>query len=419
MQATTVIATLSPGHENLEDYSPLIRRNKAIAANLAPKLEAGSFDLVIFHSGDIPKKHQTVIEKESATQLKFIDISAQKDSGAFCQNNERPSMLAAERTLTTWSQHACHFWFIDFLNHLSQYSTLIHIDESAVLLDSPDLVELLRTQDLVLLTAEQQEIDPYSMVALPEFCLFFRSSRLEYKTELAHPLMGPRTNCMTLNLEYLRTHAPFLDFQKAVDASGMIYSHSWNISALWSAYGSLYEEQSRIANTCRNLSFFDPKSKIVINPVPKELEGLVNIALNKPAKVNVEYYPPYDGIESSAANAVSGIFEGKYTFHTEFAENPFWEVDLLDKQSVAAIQIYNRGDHQAQRAQGMLIQISDDGENFQTVHQQNEVFYGKTRAPLLLDFRKLGGEQSFRYLRLSLPKQECFHLDQIEVYAVQ
>lgn len=117
--------------------------------------------------------------------------------------------------------------------------------------------------------------------------------------------------------------------------------------------------------------------------------------------------------EEDAIGAVDGVIDGKWGFHTEYEQNPWWQVDLQKTVPVGKIIIYNRSDL-AERNSRITVYLSIDGVNFEQVYQHNnKVFYGfKDGCPLIVE---LNGKQA-RYVKLSIPGQNYFHLDEVEVY---
>ena len=66
------IAILTRGYSDIREYENLIKRNKKILSNLYDK----SIDNLIFHEGNITKKQQLYIKKQTPElKLIFIDIS--------------------------------------------------------------------------------------------------------------------------------------------------------------------------------------------------------------------------------------------------------------------------------------------------------------------------------------------------------
>ena len=417
MNTRTAIATFSQGHKSLELYGQLIARNLTITSKVTPQLGTESFDLIVFHAGDIPPKHQAYIAEISGTPIKFIDVKKTGPKSALNPQNFRSSQIAEELTRPSLTQHLCHFWFVDFLDYLPGYSHLIHIDDATLILGFPNIIEIMQSEKQQFVCAAQFDQNPSNMVALVEFSKFFRACFAEAPMEFPYPFMVPRTNCMAISLEYLRNNTRFIQFQQAIKNSGMIFTHSWGLGALWGTFAMLYMTPEEKVMLQPSISFLDCYTGAVINPLPNQLEGLVNVALQKPATVNAEYYPPFDGVESAAGNLVSGVFEGNYTMHTEPTDNPYWQVDLLQPTNIQAIQIFNRGDGQQLRAKGLLIEISENGSDFNTIHTQEEIFGGKNQSPLLLDLRMMHKTCTAQFLRIRIPRHECLHLDQVEIYS--
>lgn len=121
------------------------------------------------------------------------------------------------------------------------------------------------------------------------------------------------------------------------------------------------------------------------------------------------------GCREDALGGVDGVKNGKWGFHTQFENNPWWQVDLGASLPLDRVVLYNRCDL-AQRNARVILSLSDDGKTFRPVYQHNgTVFFGFTdKKPLEV---KLGGAAA-RYVRLGLAGRSYFHLDEVEVYAV-
>ena len=118
-----------------------------------------------------------------------------------------------------------------------------------------------------------------------------------------------------------------------------------------------------------------------------------------------------------AAGAVDGVRNGEYGFHTTFSVNPWWQVDLQHPFELDRIVVYNRGGAVAERAAGMAILTSLDGQAFAEVYRHagppfGGAFDGK---PLAVDLSRRGVRA--RFVRCQMEKQVSFHLDEVEVYA--
>jgi len=121
-------------------------------------------------------------------------------------------------------------------------------------------------------------------------------------------------------------------------------------------------------------------------------------------------------VAEDAAGAVDGVKDGKWGFHTENEDRPWWQVDLGQAAALDRLVLYNRCDGGfAQRAARILVLLSDDGRQFRQVYQHDgTAFLGQTdNKPLSVP---LGAAQA-RYIRLQLPGHTYFHLDEVEIYA--
>jgi len=119
--------------------------------------------------------------------------------------------------------------------------------------------------------------------------------------------------------------------------------------------------------------------------------------------------------EEDAAGGVDGVIDGKWGFHTEAQQNPFWQVDLGEMCPIGRIRLYNRCDSCGERNRSLVASISVDGESWKIIWQNNgTMFYGATDSkPLVVDFEK---PVQGRYLRLSL-ESGYLHLDEVEVFS--
>lgn len=117
--------------------------------------------------------------------------------------------------------------------------------------------------------------------------------------------------------------------------------------------------------------------------------------------------------EQDAAGACDGVKDGQWGFHTEHEDRPWWQVDLGTVCELDRLLVYNRTDF-AERAARLIVLVSDDGKAFRQVYQHDgTAFFGHTDAkPLTIS---LHGVRA-RFVRLQLPGQDYFHLDEVEVY---
>lgn len=112
-------------------------------------------------------------------------------------------------------------------------------------------------------------------------------------------------------------------------------------------------------------------------------------------------------------NAVSGLFTGKYSFHTNFEENPWWIVDLGQKYTICLIKVFNRQQF-AERAYAMNILVSSDMANWKPVYSDNQPFGGcYDGKPLVCTVHNI----TAKYVMLHLREPNFLHLDQVQVFA--
>jgi hypothetical protein len=119
--------------------------------------------------------------------------------------------------------------------------------------------------------------------------------------------------------------------------------------------------------------------------------------------------------EEDAIGAVDGVKDGKWGFHTELENDPWWQVDLGALTAIDRVLLFNRCDHTAGRIARLMLLLSDDGREFRPIYQHSgAVFYGQPDGkPLAIS---LGGKTA-RFVRIQLPGQNCLHLDEVEVHS--
>ncbi|MCU0959810.1 MAG: discoidin domain-containing protein [Pirellulaceae bacterium] len=116
-----------------------------------------------------------------------------------------------------------------------------------------------------------------------------------------------------------------------------------------------------------------------------------------------------------AAGGCDGVINGKWGFHTELEADPWWQVDLGAVSELGTLRIYNRCDGFEARAAHLRVLLSSDGDTFQLAYTHDgSVFRGHPdQQPLVIS---LPG-QTARFVRLQLPGQVYFHLDEVEIFA--
>ena len=118
--------------------------------------------------------------------------------------------------------------------------------------------------------------------------------------------------------------------------------------------------------------------------------------------------------EDDAIGACDGIKDGKWGFHTEMEQDPWWQIDLGESVALGRLRIFNRCDGFESRAAQMQVWLSDDGKEQRLAYTHDgTVFFGQTdQKPLEVSLQG----HSARFIRLQLPGVVYFHLDEVEVY---
>jgi hypothetical protein len=118
--------------------------------------------------------------------------------------------------------------------------------------------------------------------------------------------------------------------------------------------------------------------------------------------------------QEDAAGGVDGVKEGKWGFHTEFEDSPWWQVDLQRVVNLEQIVVYNRCDSCVERIAHLNVLVAGEDRLFRQVYRHDgKTFYGAVGgAPLTV---RLAGVQA-RHVRLAIPGRSYFHLDEVEVY---
>lgn len=75
-------------------------------------------------------------------------------------------------------------------------------------------------------------------------------------------------------------------------------------------------------------------------------------------------------VQQDAAVGCDGIKNGKWGFHTENEEKPWWQIDLGKSIPLEQMVVYNRCDL-AERNSRLMVLVSDDARNFRQVYQHD------------------------------------------------
>lgn len=295
-------------------------------------------------------------------------------------------------------RHMCHFWFVDFIDYLADYRFVARIDKDCVVHDLPGLFGDMDRAGFVLSAAGVITDSPEAVLGLAEFSRFFKASRREPLTGLPPDRTGPMTNLMVLDLAFFRSQPAYADYRRAISQSGMVYSHRWGDLPLWVEFLAMYVAPQRLRLQSQDICYFHGSHSMLINRSVGDapwLRDLHNVAQDKPARVN----SAMAGWAGTPAAAVNGQASGRFAFHTDLTANPAWEVDLQAVQQLKAVRVFNRGDACQERALGLQVEVSADGQTCELVHTQTTPFGGLADgAPALLDLRAAQPPICARYL---------------------
>ncbi|HQT47122.1 MAG TPA: glycosyltransferase family 2 protein [Acidocella sp.] len=125
--------------------------------------------------------------------------------------------------------------------------------------------------------------------------------------------------------------------------------------------------------------------------------------------------PEFPAHAADGQGATSGVRNGVRKFHTDFEENPWWQVDLGGFATIREIHIYNTNDHTAVRFCNFILSVSIDGITWVELTRKADkaVVGGVTGSPFIWDGP---GTAWARHVRVTLLGRDYLHLDQVEVF---
>ena len=102
-----------------------------------------------------------------------------------------------------------------------------------------------------------------------------------------------------------------------------------------------------------------------------------------------------------------GGFPMKIAFHTNEQNNPWYMVDLGEKKEFSTVSIRNRTDVALMRAIPLIVEVSDDAQNFKQVAERTESF---------VEWEAKFTPQTARYVRVRVPRVTTLHLEAVRVH---
>jgi cytochrome c553 len=116
---------------------------------------------------------------------------------------------------------------------------------------------------------------------------------------------------------------------------------------------------------------------------------------------------------TDAAGGVDGVTDEPWGFHTDLEQDPWWQVDLGATLPLERVVIHNRGQGFQERAARLVLSVSADGQVWQEVYRHDGRAFGCGSAALTIPAKGVVA----RLVRVRLPGNTCFHLNEIQVYA--
>jgi predicted SAM-dependent methyltransferase len=171
--------------------------------------------------------------------------------------------------------------------------------------------------------------------------------------------------------------------------------------------------------------FLELESMVVEGMKPEtgrvKLDGLVNVALGKPATQSSVSEWSRGNATEDASRVVNGKFDEEFNNHTSLEANPWWAVDLGGDFDVRAIRIYNRRSPLkavSSRLNRFQILASLDANEWKVLHTKNDdkLVRGSLYSPF--EWSSLA-ETPARYVMVQSLGETCLHLSQVEVLAIR
>ena len=249
------IVSLAMGFDDLLLYNEtLSARNKSVRDHLYTCVEGGAdkctavADVIIFHEGNIIQYHQDYIQSFTPDMpIKFVNISSVFQQFHSVNNSICPPSKFSQLSVTSAGYHSmCYFWFLGFMDYVSEYDWMMRIDSDCVLSEnSRDSVNNLNNQKVSFAATRWIALDKekYDTISLTSEGLVVRGMRVFTENfAVKHGLFqkvktwkAPYTNVLYINLRHLRRNKIIAEYMKVVKESECIYSNRWGDMPLWGA----------------------------------------------------------------------------------------------------------------------------------------------------------------------------------------
>ena len=213
----SAVCCLTRGYKNKSRYNDLIKRNE----HLSQLDWAKSYDHIIFHEGNISKKHQVYIANKTTLPIRFVSI---KDT--FFRKSNTVVDNGTCKHMPEWPsgyKRMCRFWFVDFWNYVKEYEYIIRFDE-----------------DVHVGHECKVPIEHCKTHGLHYVCPFLMNEPRDVIDGL-HNLIGksyddinrvPGTHTQMIHIPYYMNNTEANDFIRKIDQSGCILHNRWGDAPL-------------------------------------------------------------------------------------------------------------------------------------------------------------------------------------------
>jgi len=128
-----------------------------------------------------------------------------------------------------------------------------------------------------------------------------------------------------------------------------------------------------------------------------------NIAFHRPATSSSTF------LTTSPSQAVDGVKDGRFGFHSAEEDSPWWTVDLGKPFVLTRIKVYGRGDCCFEQSVPMALELSDDGTSFREVAKRTSLL--SEADPWVVHPASNVG----RFVRLRVLRKSYLVLSEVEV----
>lgn len=222
------IVGLVKGHENFEDYIPLIRRNRLVQKHFNDKY---GYDLILFHEGNILPDHRSKIRCETP-EVEFVDVS---DIAFTLPAGVNEQWWKGSQ----WSagyRHMCRFYSVQIWEYVSEYDYIMRLDDDSYI-ESPidyDVFSFMEEHDLNHgFVHTKIDLHEETKLTLPEFTQkYVQQNEVEIVCPMAEiNYKNYYNNFSVMNVDFWQRD-PVQDYLRAVDRSLGIYKHRWGDSTI-------------------------------------------------------------------------------------------------------------------------------------------------------------------------------------------